>query len=78
MKLLPYIPITLFFLFLGFTACNQKQVENKEPQILSEDYVNVVIYDSCEYIVAGAGTNRWGSHKGNCKNPIHKNDTIKN
>ena len=28
--------------------------------------------DSCEYIVVGYGNHQWGSHKGDCKNPIHK------
>jgi hypothetical protein len=27
--------------------------------------------EGCEYIVVGYGKERWGSHKGNCKNPIH-------
>ena len=27
--------------------------------------------EGCEYIVVGAGNYQWGSHKGNCKNPIH-------
>ena len=28
--------------------------------------------DSCEYIVVGYGNTKWGSHKGDCKNPEHK------
>jgi hypothetical protein len=28
--------------------------------------------EGCEYIVVGYGRSQWGSHKGNCKNPIHK------
>ena len=31
----------------------------------------VYTLEGCEYIVAGAGKTQWGSHKGNCKNPIH-------
>jgi hypothetical protein len=31
----------------------------------------VYTLEGCEYILVGAGNNRWGSHKGNCKNPIH-------
>ena len=27
--------------------------------------------EGCEYIVANDGSGKWGSHKGNCKNPIH-------
>jgi len=32
---------------------------------------HVYTLEGCEYIVAGAGKTQWGSHKGNCKNPIH-------
>ena len=78
MKTIAYVSLFILFLTVGFSACNQKPVETKEPQILNEDYVDVMIYDSCEYIVVGSGSHRWGSHKGNCKNPIHYNDTIKN
>jgi len=34
---------------------------------------NYKIYtlEGCEYVVVAVGNSRWGSHKGNCKNPIH-------
>ena len=32
---------------------------------------NIYSYEGCEYIVVGHGESRWGTHKGNCKNPIH-------
>ena len=28
--------------------------------------------EGCEYIVTNGGSGKWGSHKGNCKNPIHE------
>ena len=31
----------------------------------------VYTLEGCEYIVVGGGNAKWGSHKGNCKNPIH-------
>jgi hypothetical protein len=31
----------------------------------------VYTLQGCEYIVIGAGNTKWGSHKGDCKNPIH-------
>ena len=31
----------------------------------------VYTLEGCEYVVVGNGNGRWGSHKGNCKNPIH-------
>jgi hypothetical protein len=32
----------------------------------------VYILEGCEYIKVGFGRDAWGSHKGNCKNPIHQ------
>jgi hypothetical protein len=31
----------------------------------------VYTLEGCEYIVVGSGDWKWGSHKGNCTNPIH-------
>ena len=57
---------------------------NKKPKQIEESiglrqksdmpYRNVTeyTYGGCEYIKVGFGQNAWGSHKGNCKNPIHK------
>jgi len=28
--------------------------------------------EGCQYIAVGVGNSKWGSHKGNCTNPIHK------
>ena len=39
---------------------------DKSSHNLDKQY-EIYILDGCEYIVAG----RWGSHKGDCKNPIH-------
>ena len=30
----------------------------------------------CEYIVVGYGESQWGTHKGDCKNPIHSQSPI--
>ena len=44
---------------------------------LSEDsqrystHVTTYTYEGCQYIVVGYGQDCWGSHKGNCNNPIH-------
>ena len=32
----------------------------------------VFTLDSCEYVVVGYGDMQWGSHKGDCRNPIHR------
>ena len=38
----------------------------------------VYTLEGCEYIVGGSGRSQWGSHKGNCKNPIHKYESTSN
>lgn len=71
MKIIAYLSLISFFLIVGFSACSQQKVDNTKPKQLSDGSVRVVIYDSCEYIIVGGGHSKWGSHKGNCKNPIH-------
>jgi hypothetical protein len=43
---------------------------NNESKYYNQQY-QVYTLEGCEYVVAGVGDGRWGSHKGNCKNPIH-------
>ena len=78
----------LFVLILGFLfgmilasliSCekiNSDTVKKyKELTVGSEISTTNVIeytYQGCEYIVVGPPSQKWGSHKGNCKNPIHK------
>ena len=67
-------------LYLLMTSCEEYNTQITPPTISNDikeldstgyNGVEVVSYDSCEYIVTGYGHARWGSHKGNCKNPIH-------
>jgi hypothetical protein len=70
--------ITLIFIALFLFSC-EGNVQVEEPiglrQKSDEHYKNVTefTYGGCEYIRVGYGQNAWGSHKGNCTNPIHKN-----
>jgi hypothetical protein len=48
----------------------QKEVKVYNIDTLNTDYVIYVI-DSCEYIVFYSGSSTWGTHKGDCSNPIH-------
>lgn len=49
--------------------------KTNQPERVIMDTMNYKIYEleGCEYIVLGYGDQKWGSHKGNCKNQIHKN-----
>ena len=49
----------------------QKEVHTYNVDSLSNTDYSIYIIDSCEYIVFYGGSSSWGSHKGNCSNPIH-------
>jgi hypothetical protein len=74
------IVITLMLLGSLLVSCEeQKSKQIEEPIGLrqqSDDLHKNVIeftYGGCTYIKVGYGQSTWGSHKGNCANPIHKN-----
>jgi hypothetical protein len=68
--------------FLGLCSCDEENRGPKAPEskILKLDSTsmyqdqNYKVYtlEGCEYIKVGFGRDAWGSHKGNCKNPIHQ------
>jgi hypothetical protein len=70
-------------LLIGIYSCDEpptpKQLEaetnrtelNNDSRLPSQNY-RIYTLEGCEYILVGVGNNRWGSHKGNCKNPIHQ------
>ena len=62
----------------------QERIKANQSKMLdstsTDNYKQFKIYtlDSCQYVVVGYGDYRWGSHKGDCTNPIHQSkDTIK-
>jgi len=77
-------PELLIVLILGIAlglfliSCDEQPKVKEQPiglrQKSDEHYKNVTefTYGGCEYIRVGYGQNAWGSHKGNCINPIHK------
>jgi len=48
----------------------QKEISVYDVDTLDTEY-SIYIIDSCEYIIFYGGSSTWGSHKGNCSNPIH-------
>lgn len=80
--------LSVFILFLIIISSCNETMKHKAPaesrlvldstsQYYDQNY-RVYTLEDCEYIVSGYGNSRWGSHKGNCKNPIHskKSDTL--
>jgi hypothetical protein len=77
----------LFAMIIGFllgmvlmtlVSCEEQKPQIEEPiglrQKSDDRHKNVTefTYGGCEYIRVGYGQSAWGSHKGNCTNPIHK------
>ena len=76
-------PVFLLLAILFIASCKDEEQVRREslpagPKILEKDSKyydqNYRIYElnGCEYIVVSYGNQQWGSHKGDCKNPIHK------
>ena len=74
MKTVILIFITLFLFSCGYQTPKVNEQPISLRQQSDDRYTNVTeyTYGGCEYIKVGTGQNAWGSHKGNCKNPIHK------
>lgn len=68
------------------TSCVNKETIDEQVQLKRDlysreldstsEYYNrqykIYTLEGCEYVVVNFGNPTWGSHKGNCKNPIHK------
>ena len=63
----------LLIVSLIFVSC-EDQKQPTGPTNIEDTSISTTEYryDSCEYVAFAVGRYRWGSHKGNCKNPIHK------
>jgi hypothetical protein len=55
----------------GPKAPESKRMELDTNSRYYDQQYKVYTLEGCEYLVVGSGDLRWGSHKGNCKNPIH-------
>ena len=80
MKTIKIITTSLILILLN--ACQSEQerqqsIKDTQSTVLdstSTDYrkqFTIYTLDSCQYVVVGIGNSRWGSHKGDCTNPIH-------
>ena len=62
-------------------SCDAPTIQKKTTGVTYGGNVGVNIeeieYEGCQYIGRFAGSNTdWGSHKGNCTNPIHTRNII--
>jgi hypothetical protein len=79
--ILPMKKILLSFIFITFLwSCEElplKEIESKKTYSLGNNQgleITEFTIDGCEYIgdLSGDSRSRYLTHKGNCKNPIHK------
>ncbi len=77
--------LLLLLLFLSISSCQDSYQEEDRLSVeldtnsrFSNKNYQVFTLEGCEYIVVDYGSAKWGSHKGNCKNPIHKNKEFYN
>jgi hypothetical protein len=75
---IPFISIVLLVSVVGLVLIlrYESQYQKKKDTLPKEQPIELSGYktytlNGCEYIVVGTGQYRWGSHKGDCKNPIH-------
>ena len=54
------------------TKSNPHKMELDNTSRYWDQNYRVYTLEGCEYIVVGVGKMQWGSHKGNCSNPIHE------
>lgn len=69
--------ITLTVVALALTSCegNNNSLKSKDTDAtygLYETNIEQITFEGCQYIGKFGGYNTdWGTHKGNCNNPIH-------
>lgn len=74
------IVLLISFLLLSCQSEQERQKSIKDSQSTELDsnstyyskQFQILTLDSCQYVVVSYGNDRWGSHKGDCTNPIHK------
>lgn len=75
--------ILLITLIFSLSSCEEKttilkptspnsQIELDTASSYSYNKVVICSFNGCEYLVVGSGNNKWGTHRGDCPNPIHK------
>ena len=64
--------LILFITAVVLMSLNSCNPSPKEKLVIEVTNYDIYTLDECEYVRFGHGNFSWGSHKGNCSNPIHK------
>lgn len=73
--LITTIIIALFAIIVIFTSgCSDSTtVEKKDTDDkIDGQRISIMRFQGCQYMYVSWGNATWGSHMGNCDNPIHK------
>lgn len=66
------LSVLLFFFLMGCDDKTNVDYHKTEYELDNNGKLSVVVLDSCEYYYRPFYHNYMFTHKGNCKNPIHK------
>lgn len=69
---LKYMKKTILAISIFFVGCETTVDNRKTGEKFNGQPILMVVFDSCQYVYFQNGNASWGSHKGNCNNPIHK------
>ena len=80
MKYIIVLLISILLLSCQSEQQRQKSIKDSQSTELDSNSTHydkqfkIWTLDSCQYVVVGYGNYSWGSHKGDCTNPIHKTE----
>ena len=66
-----YIITCISLILLMLSSCESSVSRKKTNDIWEGGYIEIITVDSCLYVYFPKGDRSWGSHKGNCTNPVH-------
>ena len=70
----------LLLLSVAIISCDDPNITSKDTGVkygVSGQPLEELVIDGCQYIGHFSGSNTdWGTHKGTCTNPIHKENKV--
>lgn len=64
--------LIVVFMLISCNPINQNVSRSSTDIVLSGNRLEIVVLDSCEYFYGPGDKRTFLTHKGNCKNSVHK------